>query len=128
MTRTAGPAAPLSLLHFVKQPMLRRPGSRPEGLKARRVRFLFSSPRRRGGRAPVGAGAESGRTRGVPGHAMTPGRRAPNEAGRAPAGALPRHFPESVLAHEPLPDQGALFPALSQPVHARLRVVVPAGS
>src|SRR5712691_2911946 len=31
---------------------------------------------------------------------MTPGRRAPSKAGRAPAGALPRHFSESVLAHE----------------------------
>ncbi len=32
------------------------------------------------------------------------------------------------VAHESLPDQGALFRALSQPVDARLRVVVPAGS
>ena len=105
----------------------------PARLQARGPRsapgaLLSSSPRKRGGRAPVGAGAEIGRTRGVPGHAMTPGRRAPNEAGRAPAGALPRHFHESVLAHESLPDQGALFRALSQPVDARLRVLVPAGS
>jgi hypothetical protein len=51
---------------------------------------------------------------GVPGHAMTPGRRAPNEAGRAPAGALPRHCSPSAALRRAGADAGTLTASSSR--------------
>src|SRR6266540_1919592 len=60
---------------------------------------------------------------------MTPGRRAPNEAGRAPAGALPRHFHESGSPTSPRkPILGRHRRSSYRIGAARLRVVVSAGS
>src|SRR5712691_4787929 len=60
---------------------------------------------------------------------MTPGRRAPSKAGRAPAGALPRHFSESGSPTSPRkPILGRHRRSSYRIGAARLRVLVPAGS
>ena len=129
--------APSSMRATVTKPTLRRPGrslfwatKRTGGASSWSPQTRGASPRKRGDRAPERRGcpiAPWGARRLRSGAPMTPEGASAPDLGRTPPGALPRHFHESGFAHEPLPDRGALLQALSRPVLARLRVILPAG-